>query len=136
MELFVKRPIDTYKAAKILEIVSKYFSLSVEDIKGTRKKDKLIRARFISYWLLYSYAGSNYMGIGKYLGKNHAAVLKGIRKVDFAINTKTWLHQEATELEAKVKSWLCHPFHQQNANLPNYTMKSLLEQKLNKHIAA
>jgi chromosomal replication initiation ATPase DnaA len=89
--LYQPLPINTRKADKILQIVSTAFAMPVEQIKSSKRDDRTIQARFICYWLLYRYAGDNYFDIGKYMGKTHAAVMRGIDKITFALKTETWV---------------------------------------------
>jgi chromosomal replication initiator protein len=66
----------------IIKVVSQYFGLNSEDIKGMKRTQKFSVPRQIAIYLLREETKASYPEIGEYLGKrNHTTIIYGYNKI-------------------------------------------------------
>ena len=71
----------------IISEVSRYFQVSVEDIKGQSRQKNIMTARHITAYLIRNLTNLSLPGIGTFLNRDHATVLSSIRKIENQIKT-------------------------------------------------
>ena len=72
----------------IIEETARYFSISVEDIKGQKRTKNIAIARHISIYLVRTLTNLSLNDIGTYFeDRNHATVLASINKIEGMINS-------------------------------------------------
>lgn len=68
---------------RIQETVSDYFSISLKDLVGQRRDQKVVRPRQVAMYLCKELTGSSYPEIGnQFGGKDHTTVMHACRKVE------------------------------------------------------
>lgn len=66
----------------ILEAVSKEFDVPPAIIMGWRRHDPVVRARAVAAYLCRELTGWSYSYIGQVFDKDHASIMRMIRKVE------------------------------------------------------
>jgi len=84
---------------KIIEQVSKYYGLTIEDMKLNKSATK---ARGVLCYLLKEHTDMKISEIGKMLGKDHATVVYGIRRIEGDLRASKELQEEIEELEKMI----------------------------------
>ncbi len=73
---------------KILLVTSKYYGVSVEDIKSKKKNDTVANARHIAVYIIRQLTDLPFKKIGEIVGRDHSTVMSSISKVEINIKTK------------------------------------------------
>ncbi len=72
----------------ILEIVSFYTSISVENIKEHNRHLEISDARHLFFYIAKKYSGKSCVSIASYLNRDHATLINSIKKVENRIDTE------------------------------------------------
>jgi chromosomal replication initiator protein len=84
----------------IISRVAEYFSLSLEDLMGNKRKPALVFARQTAMYLCRDILGTSYPALGKIFGgKDHSTVIYSIKKIEKYTITNKNAHTEITELK-------------------------------------
>jgi len=90
---------------KILKEVSKYYSVSVNDLTSSKRSALISHARHISMYLTRELTNTSLPKIGKDIGnRDHPTVIYAINKVSSLIKTDRSVYNEVQELTNKIKS--------------------------------
>lgn len=88
---------------KILKAVSAFYSLPLEEIKSTKRKKEIAKARQISMYFLRSILNLPFVSIGELFGgKDHTTVMHSVNKVESQIKTSEELNKEISELKQRI----------------------------------
>ncbi len=89
---------------KIIEIVSKFYNITVEDIKSTNRGAKTAYARQAAIYLAKELTNESFPSVGEYFNRKHTTVMYSHQKVktDMAIDRRLAL--DITELTEKINS--------------------------------
>jgi chromosomal replication initiator protein len=94
-----------FPAAKIINAVADYYSLSPDDITGKKRDLKTSRARHVVMYLLRQQNHTNLSEIGKILGnRDHSTVIHGCEKITTAIATDSQLSKSIEDIRLLLKS--------------------------------
>ena len=87
--------------AKIVEFVSEYYNISIEDLKSPKRKKEITQARQLLMVIAKKYFSRTLERIGDYFGgKNHATVIYAINNFKKKLkNDKNFLHDYNIILE-------------------------------------
>ena len=88
---------------KILGVVSKNLSVSVEDLKSRRKTENISYARHTSIFLIKQLTDLTLKEIGNIFGRDHSTVLSSINKIEDDIKTKNRVKNEINKLIKEIK---------------------------------
>ncbi len=89
--------------AKILQVVSKYFNLTVEDLKGKKRSKNIANARMIAMYLCRILTEESYISIAAELGgRDHSTIIHGFEKISEEIKTDEELKNIISELKVKM----------------------------------
>ena len=78
----ISEPIKTLNSEEIIQIVSEYFSITPDQIKGKKRNKNLLIPRQIVMYLLREETSMSFSAIGKILGnRDHSTVLHGCVKI-------------------------------------------------------
>lgn len=73
---------------QILRAVCGYYSVKMDDIKGTRRTKDLVTPRHMAMYLIYDLTKTPYMTIAQvFSGRDHTSILHGIKKVEEELKT-------------------------------------------------
>ena len=88
---------------RILHAVSDYYSISIEQIKGSSRKNQVAVARQIAMYLIRTILDTPLMEIGKiFSNRDHTTVMHSIAKVDNMLKTDTQLENVISSLRTKI----------------------------------
>jgi chromosomal replication initiator protein len=89
----------------ILKLVSDYFNLSLEVLKGNRRDQPIALARQIAMYLIREETSSPLDEIGKLLGgRDHSTILHGYQKIAHEIDSDAKLRHEVIEIREQLYS--------------------------------
>lgn len=89
---------------KILSVTSKYYGVSVEDIKSKKKNDTVANARHIAVYVIRKITELPYAKIGEIIGRDHSTVMSSINKVEINIKTKKNTDSDIKKIIKEIKS--------------------------------
>ncbi len=99
---YVKQNKKTYSIEMILEIVSKYFNVEVEDIQSKSRKRDIVQARQFAMYFAKKITNKPYTEIGKHIGnRNHATVLHACKTIDGLIDIDREFNKYFKDLEVR-----------------------------------
>ncbi|MCL6086967.1 MAG: chromosomal replication initiator protein DnaA [Actinobacteria bacterium] len=92
-------------ASRILKEVSKYFTVSVNDITSSKRSQLISHARHVSMYLIRELTSASLPKIGKDCGnRDHPTVIYAIKKIASMINNDRSVYNEVQELTNRIKS--------------------------------
>ena len=84
----------------ILNLVSKLMDVSIEDILGTHRQNKLVLARQLAMYVCRTSLGLSYPELGRVFGgKDHSTVIHSIKKIEKLLLTNTDVNNLLTQLK-------------------------------------
>ncbi|MFK8243526.1 MULTISPECIES: chromosomal replication initiator protein DnaA [unclassified Facklamia] len=87
----------------IITHVAKYFKITVEDIKGSKRVKNIVYPRQIAMYLSRELTDISYPKIGEDFGnKNHTTVMHAYEKIDETIKTDAKIKQDVEELKQQL----------------------------------
>lgn len=88
----------------VVDHVSRYFSISGEDIYSNKRKSEILMARQIAMYITREMTDLSLSLIGeKFGGKNHSTVLHSIRQIENRIETDPKFSQSISEMMENIK---------------------------------
>ena len=100
---YQKSDIHEIDANIIIDSVSRYFNLSVEDILSKKRTKELVFPRQISMYLCRTLTNMSYPDIGKaFNGRDHTTVMYACDQVNKQVNTNTELKHIMEELKKNI----------------------------------
>ena len=89
----------------VLEVISEYFGIPVETIKGRRRDKPVALARQIAMYLLREELSMSWTEIGKFLGgKDHSTVIHGYEKTAYEMDINPALRREVLNIKETLYS--------------------------------
>ena len=89
----------------IIEETAKYYSLTLEDLKGQRRTRNTALARQISMYLIRRLTNLSLKDIGDiYEGRDHTTVLSSIRRIEDMIKTSSEFSQTIKDISANINA--------------------------------
>lgn len=89
--------------SKIQNVVSKYFNLTVDDLKGKRRSKDIANARMISMYLCRIMTDETYPHIGlEFGGRDHSTVIHAYEKINSEVNSNVELNNIVSELKKQI----------------------------------
>ncbi len=92
-----------YTNEEIIDVVAKYYGLSLCDLSSKIKCAKVCRARDIAMYLMRQLNSANFQEIGRVLNRNHSTVISGIKHVDAWLENDKKLPAELADIKSKLK---------------------------------
>ena len=89
---------------KILRAVSEKYDVPIDEIKSTKRNEKIANARHVSIYIIRTLTDLPQTQIGEIFGRNHATVISSIKKVEADIKEKKDTEYEIEEIINQVKS--------------------------------
>ena len=88
---------------KIISIVSEYFKLTSDDLKGKKRSKNIANARMIAMYLCRILTDETYPRIGlEFGGRDHSTVIHGYEKINEDMKTNGELEKIISELKQKM----------------------------------
>ncbi len=81
-------------ADQILNAVSNFFNMSVEDLVNRKRKKEIVEPRQIAIYLLRELLDLSYPYIGEKLGRDHTTAIHAYEKINKEINSNSALYQK------------------------------------------
>lgn len=105
MEAVIKENIGSIiTPASIIDHVSRYYNITIDDIKSEKKRSEIISARRMAMYIIRETTDLSLPEIGKEMGgKNHTTVLYNIRKMEDTIKQDPATAKIAAELMENIK---------------------------------
>lgn len=92
-------------APYIMNVCANYFSVSVDDLKSSKRKAEIVECRHMAMFLCYTLLNMTYADIGSYFGnRNHATVIHGCNKIEDQVQTDPGLMEALSELKIRLKA--------------------------------
>lgn len=92
-------------STRILKEVSKYFSVSINDIASSKRSQLISHARHIAMYLIRELTNASLPKIGKDCGnRDHPTVIYAINKISLMIKSDRAVYNEVQELTNKIKN--------------------------------
>ena len=89
---------------KILNLISKHYGVSIDDIKSRKKTENVANARHTCIYIMKNMTDLTLKEIGSYVGnRNHATILASIDKIETNIKTKKGTGREINNLIKELK---------------------------------
>jgi chromosomal replication initiator protein len=83
---------------------AKYFSVTLQQLRGPSRRSLVVRARGVAMWLARNLTGKSLESIGQYFGqRDHTTVLHACRKTDLRRRTDPAINQALEELSAQLR---------------------------------
>ncbi len=74
---------DAEMAARIVRTVAEYYRLTVEELEGPRRPERIAFPRQVAMWLIRSFTRLSLASVGEHLGRrDHGTVLHGWRTIN------------------------------------------------------
>ena len=89
---------------KIVNAVSNFYNVSVENMKSKKRNDSIANARHVAIYLIRKYTDLPLKSIGEIFGRDYSTVISSISKVDLNIKTKNNTSSEIKKLIKEIKS--------------------------------
>jgi len=91
--------------SKILKEVSKYYSVSINDLVSSKRSALISHARHVAMYLSRELTSTSLPKIGKDIGnRDHPTVIYAVNKVTALLKTDRTVYNEVQELTNKIKS--------------------------------
>lgn len=88
----------------IIDMVSRYFNISIEDIKGKKRNASIAMARQIAMFITRDMTSLSLEDVGReFGGKDHTTVLHSIKKVESAIQIDPKMDRDISELKENIR---------------------------------
>ena len=88
---------------KIMQVVSSYFNLSVDDLKGKKRSKHIANARMIAMYLCRTLTDETYPRIGlEFGGRDHSTVIHGYEKINEDMKSNSELEKILSDLKLKM----------------------------------
>lgn len=88
----------------VVEGVARWFQLTIEELRGTRKEPRFTEARGAGYWLLIRHSRMTTSEIAQAFGKkDHTTVLYGVKRCERRRESDSWFKAHLDELERKLE---------------------------------
>ena len=88
---------------RILKIVSEYYGVSIEDIKGTKRNAGIAQARHMCIFLMRNNTELSYAEIGKIFSRDYSTTISSVKKIEEDRSQDPLLHSVIGELTKKIK---------------------------------
>ena len=88
---------------KIAQITAHYYSISVDDIKGTLKSQKVSTARHMAVYLSRELTEKSYVSIAEFYNKKHTTIMFSYDKIKKEISVNNELAKAAREIKQALK---------------------------------
>ncbi len=89
--------------SKIMSVVSNYFKLTVEDLKGKKRSKEIANARMIAMYLCRTLTDETYPRIGlEFGGRDHSTVIHAYEKINEDVKNNGELEKIIGELKIKM----------------------------------
>ena len=88
---------------KIINVVSEYFKLTPDDLKGKKRSKNIANARMIAMYLCRVLTDETYPRIGlEFGGRDHSTVIHGYDKINDDMKSNGELEKMISELKQKM----------------------------------
>ena len=85
---------------ELLSYICKYFDINISSLKSSKREQKLIYARKISYYILRKDLNLTWSIIGKILGnKNHSTVLQAYRSIEEDLKKSSLVRNDLQQIK-------------------------------------
>lgn len=89
---------------KILEVTGRYFSVSTEDIKSSRRTKSFLIPRQVAMFLARKLTDLSLKEISKYFGnRDHATILHSVQKIESELKKDEKIKNLVTDIEQEIK---------------------------------
>lgn len=88
----------------IQEAVARYFRLKVNDLRGSQRRQSIVRPRHVAMYLCRKHVSkASFPAIGDQFGKkDHATVMNAVKKIDRALESDRSLQSQIQDLEQQL----------------------------------
>ncbi len=87
----------------IINEVASYFNISVDDIKGDKRSNKIAYPRQLAMYLIREMTNTNLQSIGNLMGgKDHTTVMYGVKKIEKSVNENPTVEDEIENIKKKI----------------------------------
>lgn len=102
-ELFAQNQHKTVNSKQILDAVSVYYNLSIDELSGKSRKKEVVRPRQVAMYLLRKESSMSFPSIGEYFGgRDHTTAMHACEKIEKLIEYNEELLQEINFLRERL----------------------------------
>ena len=87
----------------IREVVANHFKITVEEMHGKKRSQKVVLPRQIAMYLIRKIMDINVVDIGKFFGKDHSTIVHACNKIEGEVETDEKMRLTVEDLEIKIK---------------------------------
>ena len=103
LEDFIKKPKKTINPQDVLKVISSFYDIPVEKIKGDSRRKDLVKARQVCMYILRELVKLSYPAIGEFFNnKDHTTVMHSCKKIEKEIVKDSVLNSEVESLIEKI----------------------------------
>ncbi len=103
LEDFIKKPKKTINPQDVLKVISNFYDISIEKIKGDSRRKDLVKARQVCMYILRELVKLSYPAIGEFFNnKDHTTVMHSCKKIEKEIIKDSVLNGEIESLVEKI----------------------------------
>ena len=88
---------------RILETAAKKYSITPEDIRGTKRTKEIAYARHIAIYLLRKMTDMSLPQIGKLLKRDHSTIISSLKNVEKEMATNKQMAEDISDLMREIK---------------------------------
>jgi chromosomal replication initiator protein len=93
-----------FKLNSVLNVVSKYYDINIEDIKGRSRKSNFVNARQVYMYVARNHSNYSFPAIGYFVNKDHATALHSVNKISIEKEIYSSLKNDIEKIEAMLYS--------------------------------
>lgn len=86
----------------IINIVSRYYDIRIDDIKSTKKSSRISYPRQIAMYLCRNFTESTLIEIGQAFGRDHATIIHGVSKIEKDLEKNMQTNKDIEELKKTI----------------------------------
>ncbi len=100
---FIDKRYKTVTDDKVIKEVAKFYGVSIEDIKSTKRRREIAKARQVSMYFLRSILNLPFAAVGNVFGgKDHATVIHSVGKIEQAMREDQSFDLEMGEIKQRI----------------------------------
>jgi chromosomal replication initiator protein len=97
------KPAEAVSFDSVAKITAEYLNVDVDDIKGTSRNQKVVKARQLIFYLCRELTNQSFESIGEYFNKKHTTAMYGHEQVKNKINASQELSNAVREIKQALK---------------------------------
>lgn len=90
---------------KIITVISEYYNIPLDDMKSTKRKKDIAKARQVAMYFLREILQLPFMAIGELFGgKDHTTVMHSVSKIEAEMKSNKYFNKDMSSIKEKIVS--------------------------------